>query len=84
MKLCEVYDKETQSAVTAGVRDRADKRKTSAEKRRVKAVGCGETAPAKEYKPRKDRGVHGAGRGTSTKREQQPEKERGTGGLSPK
>ena len=84
MKLCEVYDKETQSAVTAGVRDRADKRKTSAEKRRVKAVGGGETAPAKEYKPRKDRGVQGAGRGTSTKREQQPEKERGTAGLSPK
>ena len=84
MKLCEVYDKETQSAVISGVRDRPDKRKTSAEKRRVKAVGGGETAPAKDYKPRKDRGVQGAGRGTSTKREQQPEKERGTAGLSPK
>ena len=84
-KLCEDYDPEVQgrSQIT-GVRPRPDKRKTPAEKTRVKAIGGGKTAPAKDYKPRKDRGVQGAGRGTSTKREQQPTQERGTAGLSPK
>ena len=50
----------------------------------MKAAGGGKMVPAKDYKPRKDIGVQGAGRGTSSKREQQPEKERGSAALSPR
>ena len=89
MELCEVYDKDVMGRSQVrqtgeGGRLYPSKKKTPAEKRRVKAVGGGKTAPAKDYKPRKDIGVQGAGRGTSSKREQQPEKERGSAGLTPR
>ena len=58
----------------------AERKKTEPEKRRTKAVGGGKTAPAKDYKPRKDIGTQ---RPRST-REQQPEKERGSAALSAK
>ena len=64
----------------AGEKIGAERRKTAPEKKRVKAVGGGKTAPAKDYKPRKDIGTQ---RPTSTK-EQQPEKERGSAALSAK
>ena len=58
----------------------AERKKTAPERRRVKAVGGGQTAPAKPYKPRKDIGQQ---RSAST-RVQQPEQERGSAALSPK
>ena len=58
----------------------ADRKKTAPEKKRVKAVGGGKTAPAKSYKPRKDIGTQ---RSKSSK-EQQPEKKRGSAALSPR
>ena len=58
----------------------SDRKKTAPEKRRVKAVGGGKTAPAADYKPRKDIGTQ---RPKST-REQQPTRERGTAALSPR
>ena len=58
----------------------SDRKKTKPEKRRVKAVGGGKTALAKNYKDRKDIGVQ---KSRSTI-EQQPEKERGSAALSPK
>ena len=58
----------------------SDRKKTKPEKRRVKAVGGGKTAPAKNYKDRKDIGVQ---KSRSTI-EQQPEKERGSAALSAK
>ena len=64
----------------AGEKIGSDRKKTQPEKRRTKAVGGGKTAPAKDYKPRKDIGTQ---RPKST-REQQPEKERGSAALSAK
>ena len=58
----------------------AKRKKTSAEKKRVKAVGGGKTAPAKDYKPRKDIGTNKP----RSQREQQPTKERGSAALSAK
>ena len=58
----------------------SERKKTAPEKKRVKAVGGGKTAPAKAYKPRKDIGQQ---RQAST-RVQQPQKERGSAALSPK
>ena len=58
----------------------SDRKKTAPEKRRVKAVGGGKTAPAADYKPRKDIGTQ---RPKST-REQQPTRERGSAALSPR
>ena len=89
MELCEVYDKDVMGRSQVrqtgeGGRLYPSRKKTSAEKRRVKAVGGGKTEPANDYKPRIDIGVQGAGRGTSSKREQQPEKERGSAGLTPR
>ena len=55
-------------------------KKSEPEKRRVKAVGGGKTAPAKSYKPRKDIGTQ---RPKST-REQQPTQTRGSAALSPR
>ena len=82
MSLCEeVEDKSkrlgfaaTIKTAKAGGRIGAERKKTAPERRRVKAVGGGKTAPAKEYKPRKDIGQQ---RAAST-REQQPEQERGS------
>ena len=36
----------------------ANRKKTDAEKKRVKAIGGGKTAPAKDYKDRKDIGTN--------------------------
>ncbi len=85
MSICEAYDRDvmTSSQIRKsgeGGRIDRERKKTPAERRRVKAAGGGKTVPAKEYKPRKDIGVQ---RPRST-REQQPEKERGSAALSPK
>ena len=58
----------------------SERKKTAPEKKRVKAIGGGKTAPAKDYKPRKDIGTQKP----RSKREQQPEKARGSAALSPK
>ena len=58
----------------------AKRKKTSAEKKRVKAVGGGKTAPAKNYKPRKDIGTNKP----RSEVEQQPTRERGSAALSAK
>ena len=81
----EVYDPEVQGRSQIrtqgqGGRVGAERKKTKPEKRRVKAVGGGKTAPAQDYKPRKDIGTQ---RPKST-REQQPTQERGTAALSPR
>ena len=58
----------------------AKRKKTDAEKKRVKAVGGGKTAPAKSYKPRKDIGTNKP----RSKVEQQPTQQRGTAGVKGK
>ncbi len=58
----------------------ANRKKSDAEKKRVKAIGGGKTAPAKDYKDRKDIGTN---KQRSTV-EQQPQRERGTAGVSGK
>jgi len=58
----------------------ANTKKSSAEKKRVKAVGGGKTAPAKNYKDRKDIGTN---KPVSTVK-QQPTRERGSASLSPR
>ena len=58
----------------------ANTKKSPAEKKRVKAVGGGKTAPAKSYKDRKDIGTNKQ----RSKVEQQPQRERGTAGVSGK
>ena len=58
----------------------AKRKKTDAEKKRVKAVGGGKTAPAKSYKDRKDIGTNKP----RSKVEQQPTQQRGTAGVSGK
>ena len=81
--ITELYDKDLSSATRQGGeggRVRASRKKSEPEKRRVKAIGGGKTAPAKDYKPRKDIGKQ---RQAST-RVQQPEKARGSASLSPR
>ena len=81
--ITEVYDKDLSSATRQGGeggRIRASRKKTEPEKRRVKAVGGGKTAPAKDYKDRKDIGTQRK----RSEREQQPTKERGSAKLSPR
>ena len=56
------------------------RKKSDAEKKRVKAIGGGKTAPAKTYKDRKDIGTNKP----RSKVEQQPQKERGAAALSAK
>ena len=58
----------------------AKRKKTDVEKKRVKAVGGGKTAPAKDYKDRKDIGTNKP----RSKVEQQPTQERGSAALSAK
>jgi len=75
----EAYDASVMSSsqirrTGAGGRIGAERKKTAPERRRVKAIGGGQTAPAKEYKPRKDIGTQ---RKAET-RVQQPEQERGS------
>ena len=81
--ITEVYDKDVmgRSQITKqgeGGRIGAKRKKTEPEKKRVKAVGGGKTAPAKTYKDRKDIGTQKP----RSQREQQPTKERGSAGLS--
>ena len=81
--ITEVYDKDVmgRSQITKqgeGGRVGAKRKKTEPEKKRVKAVGGGKTAPAKDYKDRKDIGTQKP----RSQREQQPTKERGSAGLS--
>ena len=83
--ILEVYDPEIQGRSQIrkqgqGGRVGAERKKTEPEKRRVKAVGGGKTAPAADYKPRKDIGTQ---RPKST-REQQPTQARGSAALSPR
>ena len=78
MSLCEAFDKDVigASRITrqgeGGRIDPRTRKKTTPEKRRVKAIGGGKTAPV-EYKPRKDIGTQRA----KSEREQQPTQERG-------
>ena len=81
--IAEVYDKDVmgRSQITKqgeGGRIGAKRKKTEPEKKRVKAIGGGKTAPAKTYKDRKDIGTQRP----RSEREQQPTKERGSAGLS--
>ena len=83
--IAEVYDKDVmgRSQITKqgeGGRVGAKRKKTEPEKKRVKAIGGGKTAPAKTYKDRKDIGTQKP----RSQREQQPTKERGSAGLSPR
>ena len=58
-----------------------DRKKTAPEKKRTKAIGGGKTAPAKDYKQRKDAGSQRP-KGRASERQQQPTKERGSARLS--
>ena len=81
--ITELYDKDLSSATRQGGeggRIRASRKKTEPEKRRVKAVGGGKTAPAKDYKDRKDIGTQRK----RSEREQQPTQKRGSASLSPR
>ena len=55
-----------------------DRKKTAPEKKRVKAIGGGKTAPAKSYKARKDIGTQRP----KSRKEQQPTQKRGSARLS--
>ena len=84
--ITELYDKDLSSATRQGGeggRIRASRKKTEPEKRRVKAIGGGKTAPAKDYKQRKDAGSQRP-KGRTSERQQQPTKERGSASLSPR
>ena len=83
--LTEVYDKDVMGSsqirqTGEGGRIRPKRKQTEPEKKRVKAVGGGKTAPAQDYKPRKDIGTQRP----KSEREQQPTQERGSAALSPK
>ena len=82
--VAEAYDKELEGQASRapgeGGRIRASRKKRDIDKTRVKAVGGGKTAPAADYKPRKDIGTQ---RPKST-REQQPTQARGSAALSPR
>ena len=82
LTICEaIYDRDKKSDVDLEVgKIGKERKKTTPERRRTKAAGGGKTAPAKEYKPRKDIGKQ---RQAST-RVQQPEKARGSASLSPR
>jgi len=58
-----------------------DRKKTAPEKKRVKAIGGGKTAPAKDYKKRSDVGKQRP-KGRASERQQQPTRERGSARLS--
>ena len=60
-----------------------DRKLTAPEKKRVKAVGGGKTAPAKDYKRRKDAGQERP-KGKESVRLQQPTQKRGSAALSAK
>ena len=86
--MLEVYDPAIQGRSSikkqhSGGRIEPERKKTAPEKRRTKAVGGGKTAPAKEYKPRKDIGQQRPA-GRKSARLQQPTGERGAAKLSPR
>ena len=81
--ILEAYDPEIQGRSQIrkqgqGGRVGAERKKSEPEKRRVKAVGGGKTAPAKDYKDRKDIGTQRQ----RSEREQQPTQQRGAAKLS--
>jgi len=82
--ITEAYDKEmagqASRAPGEGGRIRASRKKRDLDKTRTKAVEGGKTAPAKDYKPRKDIGTNKP----RSRTQQQPEKPRGTAALSPR
>ena len=82
--ITEAYDKEmagqASRAPGEGGRIRASRKKRELDKIRTKAAGGGKTAPAKDYKPRKDIGTNKP----RSKVEQQPTQQRGTAGVSGK
>ena len=83
--ILEAYDPEVQGRSQIrkqgeGGRGGAQRKKTEPEKRRTKAIGGGKTAPAKDYKDRKDIGSQRQ----RSEREQQPTRERGSAALSAK
>ena len=82
----EIHDKEGLGSGTGlshrgGSKIGADRKLATPERKRTKAIGGGKTAPAKEYKQRKDAGEQSP-KGTSSGREQQPTRERGSARLS--
>ena len=82
--ITEVYDKDLSTATRKpgeGGRVRTSRKKTDSEIRRVKAVGGGKTAPAANYKPRKDIGKQRP-KGRASERQQQPTQARGSAALS--
>ena len=86
--ITEVYDKDVmgRSQITKqgeGGRVGAKRKKTEPEKKRVKAIGGGKTAPAKQYKTRKDAGEQRP-KGRSSERLQQPTQKRGSASLTPR
>lgn len=82
--IAEAYDKELEGQASRapgeGGRIRASRKKRDIDKTRVKAVGGGKTAPAADYKPRKDIGTNKP----RSKVEQQPTRERGSATISPR
>jgi len=82
--ILEAYDKELEGQASRapgeGGRIRASRKKRDLDKTRVKAVGGGKTALAKDYKDRKDIGTQRQ----RSQREQQPTGERGSAKLSPR
>ena len=83
--ILEVYDPEVQGRSQIrtqgqGGRVGAERKKTAPERKRTIAVGGGKTAPAKDYKDRKDIGSQRQ----RSEREQQPTRERGSAKLSPR
>ena len=82
--ITEAYDKDLEGQATRkpgeGGRIRTSRKKRDIDKTRVKAVGGGKTAPAADYKPRKDIGTNKP----RSRHQQQPEKERGSAALSPR
>ena len=82
--IAEAYDKELEGQASRapgeGGRIRASRKKRDIDKTRVKAVGGGKTAPAADYKPRKDIGTNKP----RSRHQQQPEKARGSAALSPR
>ena len=82
--IAEAYDKELEGQASRapgeGGRIRASRKKRELDKKRVKVVGGGKTAPAADYKPRTDIGANKP----RSRSQQQPEKERGTAALSPR
>ena len=70
------YDRKKQEKSMPSPHSKGDKPKA-----RVKAIGGGKTAPAKDYKQRKDAGSQRP-KGRTSERQQQPEKQRGSARLS--